>query len=166
MHTTFRLSVFLLFMVQLFCSCTSDSLPEPDSTQPETPAGIPDAYQDKIRTQPYPKADNELYLNPAPLIVPQAMKTGERLQFSLSRTEDFNSSETLLSEPQEWCMYNLHRRLEVGTWYWRFRSTNLNGTTPGEWSAIYRFEVKNDTPEFVTPPFQTFLANAPQYFSP
>ena len=65
MHTTFRLSVFLLFMVQLFCSCTSDSLPEPDSTQPEMPAGIPDAYQDKIRTQPYPKADNELYLNPA-----------------------------------------------------------------------------------------------------
>ena len=162
MHTTFRLSVFLLFMVQLFCSCTSDSLPEPDSTQPETSAGIPDAYQDKIRTQPYPKADNELYLNPAPLIVPQAMKTGERLQFSLSRTEDFSSSETLLSEPQEWCMYNLHRRLEVGTWYWRFRSTNLNGTTPGEWSAIYRFEVKNDTPEFVTPPFQTFLANAPR----
>ena len=162
MHTTFRLSVFLLFIVQLFCSCTSDSLPEPDSTQPETPAGIPDAYQDKIRTQPYPKADNELYLNPAPLIVPQAMKTGERLQFSLSRTEDFSSSETLLSEPQEWCMYNLHRRLEVGTWYWRFRSTNLNGTTPGEWSAIYRFELKNDTPEFVTPPFQTFLANAPR----
>lgn len=162
MHTTFRLSVFLLFMVQLFCSCTSDSLPEPDSTQPETPAGIPDAYQDKIRTQPYPKADNELYLNPAPLIVPQAMKTGERLQFSLSRTEDFSSSETLLSEPQEWCMYNLHRRLEVGTWYWRFRSTNLNGTAPGEWSSIYRFEVKNDTPEFVTPPFQTFLANAPR----
>ena len=162
MHTTFRLSVFLLFIVQLFCSCTSDSLPEPDSTQPETPAGIPDAYQDKIRTQPYPKADNELYLNPAPLIVPQAMKTGERLQFSLSRTEDFSSSETLLSEPQEWCMYNLHRRLGVGTWYWRFRSTNLNGTVPGEWSAIYRFEVKNDTPEFVTPPFQTFLANAPR----
>lgn len=162
MHTTFRLSVFLLFIVQLFCSCTSDSLPEPDSTQPEMPAGIPDAYQDKIRTQPYPKADNELYLNPAPLIVPQAMKTGERLQFSLSRTEDFSSSETLLSEPQEWCMYNLHRRLEVGTWYWRFRSTNLNGTAPGEWSSIYRFEVKNDTPEFVTPPFQTFLANAPR----
>lgn len=162
MHTTFRLSVFLLFIVQLFYSCTSDSLPEPDSTQPETPAGIPDAYQDKIRTQPYPKADNELYLNPAPLIVPQAMKTGERLQFSLSRTEDFSSSETLLSAPQEWCMYNLHRRLEVGTWYWRFRSTNLNGTTPGEWSSTYRFEVKNDTPEFITPPFQTFLANAPR----
>ena len=59
-------------------------------------------------------------------------------------------------------MYNLHRRLEVGTWYWRFRSTNLNGTTPGEWSSTYRFEIKNDTPKFITPPFQTFLANAPR----
>ncbi len=94
MHTKFRLSVYLLFVVQLFIGCSSDPLPEPDVTQPETPAGVPDAYQDKIRTQPYPKADNELYLNPAPLIVPQAMKTGERLQFSLSRTEDFSSPET------------------------------------------------------------------------
>ena len=47
---------------------------------------MPDAYHDKIREQPYPKADNELYLNPAPLIVPQAMKTGVKLQFSLSRS--------------------------------------------------------------------------------
>lgn len=71
MHTTFRLSGFF------FCSWYSCSVAvhltrcEPDGTQPEMPAGIPDAYQDKIRTQPYPKADNELYLNPAPLIVPQ-----------------------------------------------------------------------------------------------
>ena len=97
----------------------------------------------KIRTQPYPKADNELYLNPAPLIVPQAMKTGEKTAiFPFSRTEDFNSSENATFRTAGWCMYNLHRRLEVGTWYWRFRSTNLNGTTPGEWSAIYRFEVR------------------------
>ena len=90
------------------------------------------------------------------------MKTGERLQFSLSRTEDFSSSETLVTEPQEWCMYNPHRRLDTGTWFWRFRSTNANGAMPGEWSQAYRFEVKNDTPEFVTPTFKTFLENAPR----
>ena len=162
MHTSFRLSVSLLLVVQLFIGCSSDPLPEPDGSQPETPAATPDAYQDKIRTQPYPKADNELYLNPAPLIVPQTMKTGERLQFSLSRTEDFSSSETLVTEPQEWCMYNPHRRLDTGTWFWRFRSTNANGAMPGEWSQAYRFEVKNDTPEFVTPTFKTFLENAPR----
>lgn len=162
MHITFRLSFFLLFVVQLFVGCTSDSLPEPDITPPEMPAGLPDAYQDKIRTQPYPKADNELYLNPAPLIVPQAMKTGERLQFSLSRTEDFSSPETLITEPQEWCLFNPHRRLEIGTWFWRFRSTDANGSKPAEWSAVYRFEVKSETPEFVTPAFETFLENAPR----
>lgn len=162
MHTKFRLSVYLLFVVQLFIGCSPDPLPEPDVTQPETPAGVPDAYQDKIRTQPYPKADNELYLNPAPLIVPQAMKTGERLQFSLSRTEDFSSPETVVTEPQEWCMYNLHRRLDTGTWFWRFRSTNANGNMPGEWSTTYQFEVKNDAPEFVTPAFNIFLENAPR----
>lgn len=162
MHTKFRLSVYLLFVVQLFIGCSSDPLPEPDVTQPETPAGVPDAYQDKIRTQPYPKADNELYLNPAPLIVPQAMKTGERLQFFLSRTEDFSSPETVVTEPQEWCMYNLHRRLDTGTWFWRFRSTNANGNMPGEWSTTYQFEVKNDAPEFVTPAFNIFLENAPR----
>lgn len=163
MHSTFRLSVSLLFVVQLFIGCTSnDPLPEPDSTQPETPAVLPDAYRDKIRTQPYPKADNELYLNPTPLIVPQAMKSGERLQFSLSRSEDFSSSETLLTEPQEGCLYNPHRRLDTGTWFWRFRSTNANGDTPGEWSQTYRFEVKNETPEFVTPAYDTFLENAPR----
>lgn len=162
MHTSFRLSVYLLLVVQLFIGCSSDPLPEPDGSQPETPAATPDAYQDKIRTQPYPKADNELYLNPAPLIVPQTMKTGERLQFSLSRTEDFSSSETLVTEPQEWCMYNPHRRLDTGTWFWRFRSTDTNGNMPGEWSQAYRFEVKNDTPEFVTPTFNIFLGNAPR----
>lgn len=158
LHTLFRLVILLMC-----CSaCSSDSLPEPEPPTPEPPVESPDAYQDKIRTQPYPKADNELFLNPAPLIVPQAMKTGERLQFALSHSENFDSSETLTTAPQEWCMYNLHRPLESGTWYWRFRSAAADGSTPGEWSRTYSFEVKSETPEFLTPPFATFLENAPR----
>ena len=94
------------------CSCQSDTLPEPEQPQHEVPTEAPDAYRDKIRTQTYPKADNELMMNPAPLIVPQAMKTDECLQFNLSRTEDFSDAEAILTEPQPWCMYNLHRPLE------------------------------------------------------
>lgn len=45
----------------------------------------PDAWHDKIREKPYPKADNEIFINPAPFIVPQDMMTGEQLQFSLSQ---------------------------------------------------------------------------------
>lgn len=140
MHTTFRLSVFLLFIVQLFLCCTSDSLPEPGQyAARRLPA--PDAYQDKIRTQPYPKADNELYLNPAPLVVPQAMKTGERLQFSFHVLKISEVPKLLLSAPQEWCMRRISSSFG-GRYcrYWRFCSTNLNGTTLGEWSAIYRLK--------------------------
>ena len=140
-----------------FPACSDEAVePEPSVPQPETT--YPDAYQDKIRTQPYPKISNELIVNPAPFLVPEAMKTGEKLQYALSRTEDFEDAE--VSEPQDGCMYNLHRALDAGTWYWRFRSTDAEGGNPGAWSDTYSFEVKAETPVFVTPPFEDFLENA------
>ena len=142
-----------------FPACSDEAVePEPSVPQPE--AETPDAYQDKVRTQPYPKMTNELIVNPAPFLVPQAMKTGAKLQYALSQTEDFADAE--ISEPQDGCMYNLHRALEPGTWYWRFRSTDATGANPGEWSGTYSFEVKTETPTFVTPPFDDFLENAPR----
>ena len=165
-HHSFRTPILALAALCLLsnCSCQSDTLPEPEQPQPEQPVEAPDAYRDKIRTQPYPKETNELMLNPAPLIVPQSMKTGECLQFNLSRTEDFNDAEAILSETQPWCMFNLHRQLEEGTWYWRFRSVKADGTEAGEWSDTYRFEITAGLPVFVTPAFETFLQNAPRTY--
>ena len=145
-------------------ACTDEAPAEPEGPQAVPEAEAPDAYQDKIRTQPYPKETNELVINPAPLIVPQAMKTDECLQFNLSRTEDFSDAEAVLSEPQAWCMYNLHRELEEGTWYWRFRSVQADGTGEGDWSQTYSFEVTDGLPVFATPTFDTFLQNAPRTY--
>jgi len=131
----------------LGCPACSDEAVEPESSVPQPETTYPDAYQDKERTQPYPKTSNELIVNPAPFLVPQAMKTGERLQYALSRTEDFEDAE--ISEPQDGCMYNLHRALDAGTWYWRFRSTDAEGASPGAWSETYAFEVKSETPVFI-----------------
>ena len=144
----------------LGCPACSDEAVEPEPSVPQPETTYPDAYQDKVRTQPYPKTSNELIVNPAPFLVPQAMKTGERLQYALSRTEDFEDAE--ISEPQDGCMYNLHRALDTGTWYWRFRSTDAEGANLGAWSETYVFEVKAETPVFVTPPFEDFLENAPR----
>lgn len=130
-------------------------MPQPEVT-------YPDAYQDKIRTQPYPKASNELIVNPAPFIVPESMKTGERLQFAVSHSESFEEAETILSEPQDGCMYNLHQPLDAGTWYWRFRNADAKGARSEGWSETYSFEVKAETPVFVTPLFEDFLENAPR----
>ena len=152
--------VLVLAVCWLGCPACSDEAVEPEPSVPQPETTYPDAYQDKERTQPYPKTSNELIVNPAPFLVPQAMKTGERLQYALSRTEDFEDAE--ISEPQDGCMYNLHRALDAGTWYWRFRSTDAEGANPGAWSETYAFEVKAETPVFVTPPFEDFLKTAPR----
>ena len=163
----FRHLLFALLALSLLASssCADQELPASVSDpQPAPVVDAPDAYRDKIRTQPYPKASNELMLNPAPLIVPQSMKTGEALEFSLSRSENFDTPETMISTPQAGCFYNLHCALEAGTWYWRFRSCASDGTAAGEWSEAIAFEVAGDEAVFVTPSFADFVCNAPRDF--
>ena len=163
MKTTLRFSTLFFMLACLFLgtACSDDALPEPTDTGTEQPGESPDALHDKTREKPYPKADNELYINPAPFIVPQAMKTGDKLQFAFSQSKDFPDTETTVSTPRQWCMYNAHRILKSGTWYWRFRSVGNDGTEQA-WSETYSFEVKDETPKFVTPTFETLLKNAPR----
>lgn len=119
------------------------------------------AYHDFTRQSPYPKADNELYLNPPPFIVPEQMKSSDALlQFALSRSDAFPEADTRLSTPERWCVYNPHRTLESGTWYWRFRTLSADGT-PGSWSETYRFEMTDDVPRFLTPDVGHFVQNLP-----
>lgn len=138
MKTTLRFSTLFFMLACLFLgtACSDDALPEPTDTGTEQPGESPDALHDKTREKPYPKADNELYINPAPFIVPQAMKTGDKLQFAFSQSKDFPDTETTVSTPRQWCMYNAHRTLKSGTWYWRFRSVGNDGTEQA-WSETY-----------------------------
>lgn len=155
-YTIYLLGITCVFLAS---ACSDEDIP---SSAVDTEAvDTPEAWHDKIRTQPYPKLSNELYLNPPPLIVPQDSKTGEKLQFALSQDETFPDASTQLSEMDEWCMFNPHRELEAGTWYWRYRNISVDGSE-GEWSEPIAFEVKAETPVFVTPDFATFRANIPQ----
>lgn len=156
---------FIVLLLSLF-ACRDDAppvIPEEPDTEEEESYELPDAYHDKFRTKPYPKATNELYLNPPPLIVPESMKTDKLLQFELSRNELFPESETQQSVPKPWNIYGPHRKLEEGTWFWRFRSISTDGTA-GKWSPNYSFEVKSETPVFVTPNFEVFHTKAPHSY--
>ena len=163
MKTTFRFSILFQLLACLFLAtaCSDDTLPATTNPGTEQPETAPDALHDKTREKPYPKADNELYINPSPFIVPQAMKTGDKLQFAFSQSKDFPDTETTVSIPRQWCMYNPHQTLKSGTWHWRFRSVGNDGTEQ-PWSDTYSFEVKDETPKFVTPTFETFIKNAPR----
>lgn len=141
-------------------ACHDNELPAPADT-PQVEVEAPDAWHDKIRTEPYPKAENELFINPSPLIVPEAMHTGETVQFALSQDSLFPEGEaTQLSKPVKWNHFNPHRVLDPGTWYWRFRNLSAEGTAEA-WSRTYLFEVKGSTPTFVTPPAVRFTNNLP-----
>ncbi len=140
-------------------------IPEPEPEIKDSPVlESPSEYHEKMRTVPYPRSNNELYINPAPLIVPQNMKTSTYVQFALSTSADFAEGTTEVSEKVAWNMWNPHRVLAPGTWYWRFRNISSSGEVK-EWSDTYSFEIKGTEPEFVTPTWETFLSMAPQ-FSP
>lgn len=116
---------------------------------------MPDMWHDKLRTQPYPKMSNELYINPSPLIVPEDAAGDGLVQFQLSPDAGFAGDNTLMSEPVRWRMYNPHMELSPGKWYWRYRPVE-NDMQAGGWSEAIAFEVKDDTPVFVTPEYGVF----------
>lgn len=113
------------------------------------------------RVTPYPQKGHVLYINPAPLLVPKAMKQSDFLQFNLSQDKNFKGTNTILSKPVPWCMFNPHKILEKGTWYWRVRSVSKTGKEMS-WSQTYSFKVTDDVPQFVTPSYEKFQANLPK----
>lgn len=116
---------------------------------------------ENVRVTPYPQQEHTPYLNPPPLLVPAGMRTAELLEFELSQDKLFPEKQTTRSKAVAWCMFNPHRVLENGTWYWRFRSVDKTGTAM-PWSETYSFTMTDDIPKFVTPPFETFVANLPK----
>lgn len=114
-----------------------------------------------LRQSPYPQKDNIIYLNPAPLLVPLSMKQSDYLQFNLSQDKNFKGDNDILSKPVPWCMFNAHKVLNTGVWYWRFRSVSKAGEEM-PWSETYSFTVEETTPQFATPPFEVLLKNLPK----
>lgn len=112
-------SMLALLSAVLMLSCSSSEEYIEPPTEPEPPTEIegeektyPEAWHDKMRTRPYPQIDNELIINPSPLIVPMNMKVSDSLKFELSQDPNFETSVTQ-SAMQAWCMYNPHRTLET-----------------------------------------------------
>lgn len=122
---------------------------------------IPAYANNPLRKAPYPQQDNIIYLNPAPLLVPPSMKQSDYLQFNLSQDKNFKGDNDILSKPVPWCMFNPHKILDTGLWYWRFRSVSKTGEEM-PWSKTYSFTVEESTPRFATPPFEVFLNNIPK----
>ena len=110
---------------------------------------------------PYPREEHELYINPAPLLVPRAArKENEFLEFELSQDTSFPEQGTYRSGKLNWNVFNIHEEMAAGQWYWRFRTVDQDGMTAG-WSKVYSFTVTGKEPVFVTPDFSVLRQNIP-----
>ncbi len=152
-------AISLLVLSLAACSDSEPIMNVPQSPIETAPVESPSEYQQKIRTVPYPRSCNEIFINPAPLIVPQNMADGDALVFQLSDSPDFTSENTVTSKPQKWNMFNIHKELAMGIWYWRFCNVDASGNH-GEWSEIFNFEVTEKVPGFATPAFEQFINRA------
>lgn len=141
-------------------ACT-DIVPEPEVT-PELPVLSPDdslLYHDYVRANVYPKLNNEVYLNPPPLMVPTAWRGDSLTEFEVSADAAFGD-DVYRSDANPWSMASPHRRLEPGRWYWRYRNVATDGTE-GRWSRAIAFDVPADAPEFATPGLDDFERSLP-----
>lgn len=113
------------------------------------------------RDKPYPREEHELYLNPAPLIVPKAARAADEfLEFELSQDAGFPAQGTFRSGKLPWNMYNIHEAMATGDWYWRFRVIDKNDKR-GLWSEVNKFTVTGKEDVFVTPEYSVFQQNIP-----
>lgn len=113
------------------------------------------------RDQPYPREEHELFVNPAPLIVPRTIRgEDEFLEFELSQDNSFPETGTYRSGKLNWDLYNTHEQLAAGDWYWRFRKVDTNDKA-SIWSEVYKFTVTGKEDVFVTPKWEVFQQNIP-----
>lgn len=151
----FSRTLFAAAAALLCAACADDSVqPEQGRTPAEKP-GDELLYHENERSDVYPKLNNEVYLNPPPMLVPTDWRGDSLMQFEVSRSVDFKQT-VFLSDPHPWSMASPHRRLEPGRWYWRYRCHTADGQTVGEWHAAIPFDVPADAPEYVTPAIERF----------
>lgn len=91
------------------------------------------------RVIPAPIDHKQVDRNPPPLLWPAAKGKDIRYAIRLSQDRRFTKRSTIAEEGFPWAMFNAHRKLALGTWYWQY-GTSKSGR-PYRWSNIYSFEI-------------------------
>lgn len=121
-----------------------------------------------FRIEPTPSGDRIADVNPPSFLIPltdedKSFKNGVPVikdpvyySFRLSKDESFPADGTFSVENSEWALFNPHKKLEPGNWYWQYRSSKT------DWSEIQQFRITKDVPVFVTPTFEELLELIPK----
>lgn len=134
----------LILLCLLFLSCFSDNF----FAQKRS------VYNMFLEEQ-LPANNSEVFFNAPVLRWP--FQKGKRATYDVQLSPDstFENNTTLSAQRLSGAMYNPHKALAMGTWYWRFRVT---GKT---WSPVYHFKVTDKALPMVSPASDKFLSSVP-----
>nr|MBI1232235.1 DUF4962 domain-containing protein [Cytophagales bacterium] len=126
---------------------------EPAQNAPSTLAVVYPRYLD----YPIPSTGMEVRTNPPIIRWPLSKGKDIRYDVRLSPEPDFTDPAKLVQETNlPWALFNPHRKLESGTWYWQVRQSGE------QWSAVRHFTVDETAVEIVSPTADQFLKALPK----
>ena len=111
------------------------------------------------RMEPSPSGGVVVPVNPPPLLWPANRSDKARHDVRLSQDPDFPAKGTIKASDLKWAMFNPHRQLEPGTWYWQYRTRK--GKEAGTWSAVAEFVVNSRSRACIMPSGQELIARCP-----
>lgn len=141
-----RYCAVLILAVLLASLCSETSAAPPDAVT------APAVVHPKTRLWPSPSGGIEAEYNPPSLLWPVARNA--RYSVRLSQSADFTGS-VISEEDIPFAIFNPHRQLAKGLWYWQYKSDN------GAWSESQCFAITEQTPLFVTADAQALVSLIP-----
>ncbi len=106
-----------------------------------------------------PSGGQEVAVNPPPLLWPRTVGEGVRYDVRLSQDPAFREGKIIASSGQPWAMFNPHKKLASGTWYWEYA---VSGSGVPAWSKPNAFMITDTTRVFESPTANEMLAASPR----
>ncbi len=118
-----------------------------------------DAIYPLKREMASPSGGKEVEVNPPPLLWPGTAGNGVRYDVRLSQDPTFPEGKTIVSTEQPWAMFNPHKKLASGTWYWEYA---VSGRGTLAWSQPNAFVITGTTRVFESPTARDLLGAVPR----
>jgi hypothetical protein len=112
-----------------------------------------------VRLSASPSGGVEVMVNPPPLLWPRTAEKDVRYKVRLSQDPAFAADNTIVSSGQPWAVFNPHKKLASGTWYWQYV---VAGKGEAAWSSSNVFLVTDTTRVFETRTAAEMLAACPR----
>ena len=122
---------------------------------PNFPADYP-VIHPQFRKWASPALNNEAGSVSPSLCWPADRKGKNTYDVRLSMDSTFSAKDLIADENIPWTLFNPHRKLQYGTWYWQYRLHD------GAWSDVFKFRMGDDATKTFAPPVERFWAAIPK----